>query len=282
MERVPLDVQTQILFYMQQGSSNLHFVNRAYRQSYIDSLEQIGLYGKSLILEGFKQLEKKHRLLKECNAEILNLAKPKTKKNPIICFFKREVPPSDPFARFDKEFQNIDRTLNQLREMRCVEKFIYELVGGESKFHQLPVLRLNPANRQFWSIGCSSIYLNKLPAGQVLMRGLTPPSECCFLADCPFIAISYIDQQVSNYVKTAVFHQCFSTVAYKWNCAGNGPPLLGNYGDLNSFMYRSGEERKALEIPLKQLLTTGSCQADPNDPGKGMIMLKGQIKSVLT
>jgi len=188
-EILPQDVQTLIFEEFLPDDSPIHSVNVAYRNAYLKKLtfeteKKIGLYGKSIILEGILCKRKIDELSDELNKEAI---------------------------RNEEKLNSLSIFILKLRHYKNIEKTIYNLCGGKKKYHELKILPWEDSMKHLFGL----MKIEKIKLGESIMRGRDPN-------DNPFIAMhAYLkkDFHLFGYrhetSKIIVFHQ--STFDNRWN-----------------------------------------------------------------
>lgn len=176
-----------------------------------------------------------------------------------------------------KKHEEILYQISDLSQMKKNEKFIYEVCGGKSKFHDLKILVLDPNNTETWS-NDGGKYINRVKKrdlSESVMRGIVKGGR-------PFLAIKY---SFNGRNDISIFFQRSFYRPDDW--FENGKGLLGEYNGTNGkygtplggIMSKSNQHGKGLydyypvKIALKTLLTTGICQA-PNKPTYKLVTKK--------
>lgn len=184
LEILPKDVQNLIFEEYLPDDSKIHSVNVAYRDAYIKKLtleneNKIGLYGKSIILEGIL-----------CKRKIDELENDYIKNDLIInglCIF-----------------------ILKLRQYRSAEKVIYNLCGGKKKFHELKILPWQDSMKG--QLGLMKI--GKIKIGESMVRGWDPNNNP-FIAMHVNYKKDYHSYFACESSSIIVFHQ--STFDNRWN-----------------------------------------------------------------
>lgn len=183
-EILPKDVQNLIFEEYFPDDNPIHSVNMAYRDAYINRLQtetdqKIGLYGKSLILEGFK-----------CIREIDEL-----QKDPINNAFI---------------INGLSIFILKLRQYRSAEKIIYNLCGGKKEFHELKILPWEDSMKHPYGL----MKIEKIKVGESIMRGWDP-NNTPFIAMHVNYKKDYHSYFACESSSIIVFHQ--STFDNRWN-----------------------------------------------------------------
>ena len=140
-ECLPQDVKN-LIFEELPDDCSIHSVNVAYRNEYIKKLtfeseQKIGLYGKSILLEGIL-----------CKRKIDDLEKDADQNNFIL--------------------NGLSIFILKLRKAKKAENIVYNLFGGKKKFHELKILPWEKS--MHYPLGL--IRIEKI--SEAIMRGLDP------------------------------------------------------------------------------------------------------------
>lgn len=182
-ECLPQDVKNLIVEEYLPDVSLIHSVNVAYRNAYIKKLifetdQKIGLYGRSLILEG------------------------------ILCKRKIDELQKDPI---NNEFiiNGLSIFILKLRQNKNAETVIYNLCGGKKKFHELKILPWDDSMKD--SFGMK---IKKIKVGESMMRGWDPNNTPFIVMHVNYKKDyhSYFACESSSII---VFHQ--NTFDNRWN-----------------------------------------------------------------